>query len=134
VSAEAVTYALLSAASAVTAVVSDRIYPGQLPLEAQPPAIVYELIDAVPEGNIDTFEATHVTRSRVQVNLIAADYAVLHNTLRNAVVGAMRNQRGTFGGVVVHAIMLDHDGTPNFDQGVELWHRPIDFIIYHQQP
>jgi hypothetical protein len=46
---------------------------------------------------------------------------------------ALRNMRGTFGGTEVHAILLDHDGAPTWDEQAEMWHRPIDFVIYHQQ-
>lgn len=134
-SAEAAVYALLSASAPVVAVVGDRIYPHHIPQEVRTlPALVYDLISAVPEGNIDALQATHVTQSRVQVSMIGRNAEVLHNTLRDAVVGALRNQRGTFGSTEVHAILLDHDGTPTFDPQSEIWHRPIDFFIIHQQP
>lgn len=131
-SAELVTYALLSAHAPLAALVQARIFPGHLERGANTPAVIYELVSATPAPAIDAWAATHLTRSRVTVSAIAADYATT-KAIRDAVSAAMRNQRGTFGGVETHAILLDRDQPMTFEDETELWHRPIDFVILHQQ-
>lgn len=130
--AEAAAYALLAGAGAITAIVGTRIYPVQVPLAQPAPAIAYELISAVTQGALDASAPTHLTRSRVRVNLLGGDYDTLR-TLRTAVVTALRHQRGTFGGTEVHAVFLDYEGPVSFDQPLNLYTRPVDFIFLHQQ-
>ena len=131
-SAEAVVYSLLSQSAAITAVVGDKVYPTVLPQGVHPPAVVYDLISSVPWGAIDAATTTHLMRSRVQVSLVGPDYADLHS-MRADVVAALRHQRGTIAGAQVHAILLDMEGPPSFDDDLGLWLRPIDFIVLHQQ-
>lgn len=129
--AEAVTYALLSGAGPVTAVVGPRIYPVQLPLEQPTPAIVYELISAVRLAAMDAYAPSHLMRSRVQVNLISKDMPVTR-TLRAAVLAAMQFQRGPIGGTTVHSITHAGEGPVTYDQALAVYHRPIDFLITHE--
>lgn len=130
-SASKVVYALLSGAAPVTAIVGVRIYPVFLP-EGQPaPAIVYELISAVRPGAIDAYAPTHLTQSRVQVNLITADYPTLL-TLLEATKAAMQFQRGVLGGVTVHSVLHAGEGPVQYDQQLGLYMQPIDFLITHE--
>lgn len=130
--AEAAAYALLSGAGSVTGIVGTRIYPVQVPQGQSTPAIAYELISAVTQGALDASAPTHLTRSRIRVNLLGKDFDQVR-TLRTAVVGALRHQRGTFGGTEVHAVFLDYEGPVAFDQPLDLYTRPVDFIFLHQQ-
>lgn len=130
--AEAAAYALLSGAGAVTAIVQTRIYPVEVPMGQSMPALAYELVSAVPKGALDASAPTHLTRSRVRVNLVGADFDALRS-LRDAVVSALRHQRGTFGGTEVHAVFLDYEGPVTFDQPLGLYTRPVDFMFLHQQ-
>lgn len=129
--AENVTYALLSGAGPVTAVVGTRIYPVQLPLKQPTPAIVYELISATRLSAIDAYAPTHLMRSRVQVNLISKDHGVTR-TLRAAVLAAMQFQRGAIGGATVHSVLHAGEGPVTHDQDLDLYHRPLDFLITHE--
>lgn len=129
--AAAVVYSLLSTATPVTAIVADRIFP-VVARERQPtPMIVYETVTSVPVGAIDAYTATHLTRTRVQVNVLTADYAVLR-TLRDAVVAALRFQRGTIAGAVVHSILLDIEQPDQFDPALLVYMRGIDFLVTHE--
>lgn len=136
-SAEAVVYALLTGAGPVTAIVgagaAARIYPAVLPqsVKPTPAAIVYSLVSAVPLPVMDTTSPTHLTRSRVQVDLLGADFAQLR-TLRDAVVTALRFQRGLIATFQVIATWLDLEGPVTFDDQLGLWHRPVDFLLLHQ--
>ena len=129
--AEAITYALLSGAGPVTAVVGARIFPEMLPLKQPTPAIVYGLVSAVRVPAIDAQAATHLMRSRVQVNLISKDHTVTR-TLRAAVLAAMQFQRGAIGGATVHSVLHAGEGPVSYDQDLDLYMRPIDFLITHE--
>ena len=130
-SIERVTYALLSGAGAVTSIVGTRIYPVVLPQGQGAPALVYEPISATRAGAIDAYATTHLTRGRVQVNLVVATYPELH-PLREAVKAAMQFQRGLIGGVTVHSIVHAGEGPVQYDQQLGLFSQPIDFLIHHE--
>lgn len=129
--AAAIVFELLDAASPVTAIVADRIFP-VVAREKQPtPMIVFEVVSSVPVGAIDAYEPTHLTRSRVQVNVLTADYAVLR-TLRDAVVAALRFQRGTIASATVHSILLDIEQPDRYDPSLRVYMRGIDFLVTHE--
>jgi hypothetical protein len=130
-SADAVVYALLSGAGAVTAIVNTRIYPVVMPQSQPTPAIVYEVVSAPRMGAIDAQDTTHLTRSRVQVNLLSADYVVLR-TMREAVVAALQFERGSIGGVTVHSVLPAGEGPDTYDHSLRLFHRPLDFLVTHE--
>lgn len=136
-SAEAVVYALLTGAGPVAAIVGSGagalVYPGLLPegVKPTPAAIVYTLVSAMPMPAIDATAATHMTRSRVQVDLLSASYPQLR-TLRDAVVAALRFQRGAIAGFQVVSVMLDLEGPVTHDEQLGLWHRPLDFVVIHE--
>lgn len=131
--AEAVVYALLSGAGPVTAIVGTRIYPVALPERQPTPAVVYQVISSVPVGRIDAQAASHLTRTRVQVDVLSKDHTVL-KTLRDACVAALRFQRGTVGGVVVHTVLPEPDGPTTYDRELAVYHRPVDFMVIHESP
>jgi hypothetical protein len=132
-SAESVVYALLTGAGAVTSIVGTRIYPEVLPEKQPTPAIVYEQISSTRTGAIavDALAGSHLTRTRVQINLLSSDHAVTR-TLRAAVVAALQFQRGVIGGITVHSVLHAGEGPVSFDQALGLYHRPVDFLITHE--
>lgn len=130
-SAELVTYALLSGAGPVTAIVGTRIYPVVMSQGQPTPAIVYEVVSNPRLGVLDVRDTTHLTRARVQVNLLSADHTVLR-TLRDAVITAMQFQRGTIGGITVHSVLPAGEGPDSYDQPTRLYMRPLDFLITHE--
>lgn len=133
-SAETVTYALLSGAGPVTAIVGTRIFPVILPEKQPTPALVYTLISGPRSSRSGAAnEPTHLTRSRVQIDVMSADHAV-SATLRDAVVAAMQYQRGVIGGTTVHSIEPADplDGPVMFDKDLRVFVRPLDFIVSHE--
>jgi len=128
---EAVTYALLAGAGAVTAIVGTRIYPTVLPVGISTPAIVYELISSWRPGALDARAVTHLTRTRVQINLMTADHAVLLS-MRDAVVDAMQFERGYIGGVTVHSVLPAGEGPDLYDHELRLFVRPVDFTLTYE--
>lgn len=134
-SASKVVYALLTGAGAVTAIVgagaAARIYPVLLPQGQTVPAIVFEVISAYRPGAIDAYAPTHLTTSRVQVNLITADYPALL-VLLEATKAALQFQRGVLGGVTTHSVLHAGEGPVQYDQQLGLYTQPIDFLITHE--
>jgi hypothetical protein len=130
-SSEAVTYALLSGAAAITAIVGARIYPVQLPLAQPTPAIVYEPVSTWRPGALDAYAATHLERARVQVNVLSADHSVLMS-IRAAVMAAMQFQRGVIGGVTVHSVLPGGEGNAQYDADLRLYFQPLDFILTYE--
>lgn len=127
-----VTYALLSAAAGVTALVPvDRIHPVFLPQGKAVPAITYEPVSAMRPGAIDAYAPTHLTRARVQINLIAADFPTVLQLLE-AVKAALQFQRGVIGGVTVHSVLHAGEGPAVYDQQLGLVSQAIDFFITHE--
>lgn len=134
-SASKIVYALLSSAGPVTAIVglgaAARIYPVLLPQGMAVPAIVFEVISADRRGAIDAYAPTHLTQSRVQVNLITTDYPALL-LLLEAIKAAMQFQRGVFNGVTTHSVLHAGEGPVQYDQQLALYTQSIDFLITHE--
>lgn len=66
--------ALLAANPAVTAVVGDRIFPNIMPPETPLPALVYLVVDNIPQTTFTSVAATVVGSARVQVDAYDLDY------------------------------------------------------------
>ena len=131
-SAEAAVNALLTAAAGVTALVSTRIYPTIAPEGTAPPLVVVELVSNVREPRIDAASASHLATSRIQLNLVAADYVTI-KALREECIAACQFQRGVIGGVTVVAILPDGDGPISYDPGTGLYHQPADLMVtFHE--
>lgn len=127
-SAESIVYALLSGAAAVTAVVSTRVYPVELPEGVALPAIVYDVVSNVRAGRIDAAAASHPTTARVQVTMLVESHSQLM-TLRAAVIAALQFQRGSIGGSTVVSILKGPDGPTDFDEAMAVFAQPVDFLV-----
>jgi hypothetical protein len=127
-SAQAIAYALISAAAGVTAIAGARVYPAMLPEGVGLPAAVVRLVSNTRVGAIDAAATQHLYRARVQVNALAADF-VQAQSLRQAVKAAMKFQRGAIGGVTVSSIVDDVDLSDDYDPELHAHVAPADFII-----
>jgi len=126
--AEAIVYALLGASPDLTALVGTRIYLDTRP-EADPlPAVVYELIhekqDDARLGERETVTA------RVQVTSLGAIAEDAVN-VREAVRLACHNQSGAIAGYTVIACIEDAAGPDSYDHLVNIYAKPMDFIIHY---
>lgn len=127
-SADAVINALLTGAAAVTAIAGTRIYPAVAPEGTVAPFIAYELVSNVRLPRIDAQASAHLARARVQLNLVAVDYATV-KALRAAVVAACQFQRGMLAGASVVSVLPEGDGPITFSDDLGLFHQPIDFSV-----
>lgn len=85
-------YALLSASSALAALVSDRIYPGQAKQGAAAPRVVFLPVSEVPQNSLQGY-TSGLTKARVQIDCYARTYEGA-NDVANA-VGAIFDARTT---------------------------------------
>ena len=128
--AEKVVYALLSADAGVTAIVSTRIYPSELPQQIAVPAIVYRHIDTVDRPTIHGDGGAQLVQSRISVIALANDYSAI-KAIHEAVKAAMRYQHGTIAGVQVATITRDIAGPDLFDPDLERHEQGVDYLVVH---
>ncbi len=130
--AEQVIRALLLQAGAVTALVSDRCYPGQLPQGCPLPALVIEHISTVDLPTLDAAAAYGLTRSRIQVTVLASTYPA-QKALAAAAVAACKYQRGLIAGIRVITVTRELLGPDQRDDDRSVFHQSIDFLITFQE-
>jgi len=131
--AEKVVYALLSQASAVTALVGARIYPLQVPQDEDLPAITYQVISAVELDRLDAASAYTLTQTRISVAWVDTDYARLKTGLK-AVRAACWYARGAIAGVQVVSVLPGGTGPDLRDTDMALFSQSVDFLITHHEP
>ena len=126
--AEAILYSLLNASSGLAALVGTRIYLDTRPEEDPLPAVVYELIhekqDDARIGERETVTA------RMQINCFGAIAEDAVN-VREAVRLACHNQSGAIAGYTVIACLEDAAGPDSYDHLVNIYAKPMDFIIHN---
>ncbi len=126
--AEAILYSLLGAYPGLAALVGTRIYLDTRPEEDPLPAVVYELIHE-KQDDARTGERETVT-ARMQVNCLAANAEDAVN-VRETVRLACHNQSGTIAGYTVIASLEDSAGPDSYDHLVNIYAKPMDFIIHY---
>lgn len=102
--------AKLLATTAIAALVGTRIYPGAKPQGSALPAIVCNLISALPSYSDDGEDG--IREDRIQIDCWAETYTAAKLTAR-AVVAALSAFQGTVSGITFQYITLDleHDLT-----------------------
>lgn len=108
-------YTLLSTTSAVSAIVSTRIYPhGEAPQDATQPYVTWQMISGVPENSLS--ESPDIDRCTLQVNCwhqTSSGIVALATAVRTAletighVTGVPINQRDTETRLYWIAIQVD---------------------------
>lgn len=119
----------LAAVSAVTALVSNRIYANVLPDGVTHPAIVYQLISTIPYSSLNA--DTGKLRSRVQFTLIGDSTGQ-----RIQLSDAMKIALQRFGGIMSNVTILDSRLENVSDQAYDLdtnqTARVADFLITYE--
>lgn len=105
-------YYILSDTSAITALVSDRIYPINRPQEIVTPAIVYDVYDA--NANNTKNGISEVDQFNVDVSVWADKYETC-STILDLVIPALRNLKGTYAGVKITSSWIER---PAMDQQI----------------
>lgn len=127
--------ALLTGASAVTALVpAARIYPLSRPQgESALPALIVSRISSVPVPAVGMATQQRVSRDRVEVTALAADYASLTALVR-AVDQACTCKSGTLASVQVQLIERDLVGPDQVNEELGIYSRDIDFAVTYFEP
>ena len=113
----------------VGALIGDRIYPLQVPQDAELPALAYQIIT-------DRYEVTHdqrseLSRARVQFTHVGTTYTAL-KSLSEAVRDALHQFTGDLGGVVVTGCLLDQD-TDDWSGSHKSPVKRSDYIIWYKR-
>jgi hypothetical protein len=134
-SAERITYSLLSGSSAVTAIVGQRIYPMSLP-EGQPlPCVVYDVVGQFERQTLTGNEATRLITAQVRVTAVASANAYASLVpLFNATKSAMRLVNGTAAGINNVLSLITSQGQDLFDNERQLCIRTVDVKLMFNEP
>lgn len=131
--AEKAIRALLMQASAVTTLVGDRCYPGQLPQGCALPALVVEHVSTVDLPTLNAQAGFGLVQTRVQVTVLAATYPQ-QKSLADAVITACRYQRGVIAGVRVANVVRELVGPDLRDDDRSVFYQSVDFLVTFQEP
>lgn len=118
-------YSQLAATSAVTDLVSTRIYRAQLPQAPTYPAISYFLVSA--DRIYEHDGAAGMNESRVQIDCWA-ETAEGARALGEAVRAALEAVTGTWGSDTIQHSFLDNEQHV-YDDEIGLHHRSLDFLV-----
>ena len=132
-SAQAITYALLSSDAGVTAIVpTARIYASMLDEGVAMPAVVIQLVSTVDQSTVDAASPYQLRRSRVQVNALSQDYVQVQSLAR-AINTAMAFRRGTIANVTVTSVVRDWTHADDFDTALHAHVVAADYmIVWHE--
>lgn len=132
---EAGLYTHLTGVSALTALVSTRIYPGSAPTSAEMPYITYAVVSGNHEHHMTA--ASGLVNHLIQFDVWASSYLTLApaaDELRKSMDGFNGGQMGT---VEVRSAMLQDEAdefVPATDASQEGVHRRrMDFSIWHTE-
>jgi hypothetical protein len=130
-SAQAITYAVLSGSPAVAAIAGARIYPLVLPEGIRPPAVVYELLSSNEHRTVSMAHTQRMVQARVRVTGVVSpgDYGALTtvmDAIRSAAVGKVKVILAGIANVVLTAGPESQD---NFDAEALLASRSRVFNI-----
>lgn len=123
-------YSHLAAESAITDLVSTRIYPRQLPQNPTYPALTYRRVSTRTQHTHN--EADTLPFPRFQFSCYAATYTGT-KALANALRGVLDGFKGAFGGSLTVGAILWENELDGFDNVAEVPVTHIDFIIAHQE-
>lgn len=128
---ELVIAALLSQAG-VTAVIGTRKALGQLPQSIAYPALVYQIISAVPQPNLAA-NGSQLCMARIQLNPWAstiAEVKEIHAAIRTAI--DFKRQAVFSGKLVVSCRVESMDGVEK-DNEAGLWTQSVDYMLYYYE-
>lgn len=118
---------------ALAALVGNRIALAQLPQGTQYPALVFTVVDAVPQPVVDPFNRSQRVRARVQMNALAADMAgvkAIQAVLRTAL--DFQHQRQIDGKTVVSS-RADILGPSSKDNEAGVYTQSQDYVIHYYE-
>lgn len=129
---EKIVVALLTADSAVTALVSTRIHPSGVAQAESMPAVVVEVISDVPQPPINASAGLSTYTARVQVSCCALTYTESRQ-LGAAARAALHAKYGVVAGVQLVSALLALRGPDMYDHETGIYINPLDFSITYRE-
>lgn len=126
-------FAHLTANAGVTALVSTRVYPVQMPQNPTLPAIVYNRISGERVQHMQG--SSGLASPRIQFDCFAKTYAVA-KAVAEALRLAIEGFSGTMGGVNgpdVNSCLLQSD-SDGYEDDLEVYWVSVDYIVWHTEP
>ena len=127
-------YALLVAATGVSSVISDRLYPLVLPEDlvsandALPASATYQLVSAIPDYTNDG--ATGLQRSRIRYTGIGSVYSDAASVAA-AIRVVLENYAGTLADGTVVSNVLVANQSSTYSDDARLYFVAYDFLIFY---
>lgn len=121
--------ARLNAVTAITDLVSNRIYADILPDNESHPAIVYQLISTIPYSSLN--DDTGILVSRMQFTLIA-DSKSASIQLSDAMKTALQRFKGVVSDVTIHDSKIENIFDQAYDDNTDQTARIADFLITYE--
>ena len=113
----------------LVALIGNRYALAQLPANTAYPAIVYTIVDTVPEPNVNPFAGARLHRARVQFNPLALSMGAVKE-LHTALITAMDYiHNETVGGKLVMSCRVGMAGPASKDNDAGVYTQPLDFIL-----
>lgn len=130
--AEIIIASLLSDAS-IVALVSTRRALAQLPQNSAYPAVVYNLIDGMPQPNVAYQHGAQRAFARIQINPLAqniADIKAIHAAIRNVL--DFKHQQ-TVAGKLIVSCRFDGMQPMEKDLDSNIWTQSADYILTYYE-
>lgn len=130
--AEIIIASLLSHSS-IVALVGNRRAMTQLPQNSEYPALVYTLIDGVPNPELSYQLKPQRATARVQINPLATTPAVLkslHGVVRSVL--DFKHQTVVSGKLVV-SCRFENMGPATLDNDIKIWTQSADYILQYYE-
>jgi hypothetical protein len=119
--------------ASITALVGNRKALYQLPQNSAMPAIVYNIVDNIPQPIVAYNEGPQMARARVQINVLAntiAEVKSIHAAIRS--VMDFKHQQTVANKLVVSS-RIDIMGPMDRDENTGVFNQPIDyFVLYYE--
>lgn len=123
-------YTYMAAQSAITNIVSTRIYPLILPQKPTYPAVTYSEDDSNYTESF-TGQTDHV-QSIFQIDAWARTYAGA-TTLGEAIRTSLQNTTGSFGGITIQRCTVLSGPISVYEDSVEAYRQTYIFSIWHNE-
>ena len=122
---EEAVYSILSAATAVTDVVTLRIYPSFLPQDAALPAIVQERISTIRLSALS--DDPDVSEARITVSAMATSISVVHG-LSDNIRKTFHRYKGTAASVAINDCWLENESSLYYSD-IEVYQQSLDYMF-----
>lgn len=120
---------LLENDAAISALVSDRIYPNAVPETGSVPAIIYTMISDNREKDFDG--SNEIIKQRLQLSVWSKSYAT-SKQITKEIIRLFDSYKGEYDGIKFHSIFLEN-AVDLFDHDTNQSGNNVDLIINYEE-